>query len=726
MSAEPGATSSALARTRRTRLARAAAVTLLVATITAAIVWLRRTSPPDPLPPGWTALVSTVAGGGSGGPRDGGAPAAGFGEPFDVAVGPDGSIYISDGDGAHRVRRVYLDGRVETLAGGARGFLEGKGAAARFDTPSAITIDARGDLLVADTGNHAIRRVAPDGTVTTLAGDGTAGTEDGRAARFNGPVGIAVAPDGRVIVADTYSDRIRAVGIDGVVSTVAGGAATGFQDGPAAVALFDTPSGVDVAGDGAIYVADTGNGAVRRIGADGQVTTLLRDLEGTPLRPVAVAVGDSGADPEDDRQTGVVPAGLPVTVYVADERGRILAIDPSGAARTLAGSLPGYQDGAGTTARFRRPSGLAALAPAQLLVADSGNALIRSLVAKPLAAWRIPPSPLIRPRFDAETFGLTPLVWPVTPMEGPHEIAGTHGEARGGAGSERFHAGVDVRVDEGTLVHAVRNGTVTSPVATGDFGTLNEWLRIGPITYVHVRAGRTRAGAVVLPDAFSATRDARGEVSRIRVRRGTRISAGDPVGSVNPFNHVHLNVGWPGEEENPLQFRLTHHIDTIAPTIASGGVQLFDEQWQPITPARRRAPLVVSGRVRIVVDAWDQSDGNRPSRRLGLYALGYQVLTADGVPVPDSGAPGNTLVFDRLAVQPDAARIVYAPGSGIPFYGGRRTRFLYVVTNTLRDGVAEEGFWDTTALAPGRYRLRVRASDVSGNETTREVDVQKG
>ena len=92
------------------------------------------------------------------------------------------------------------------------------------------------------------------------------------------------------------------------------------------------------------------------------------------------------------------------------------------------------------------------------------------------------------------------------------------------------------------------------------------------------------------------------------------------------------------------------------------------------------------------------------------------------LPRLDSSARSDRLVFDRLATQPDAARLVYAPGSGIPFYGGRRTRFLYVVTNTFRDGVATEDFWDTTPLAPGRYTVRVHARDIHGNEVNANRD----
>jgi murein DD-endopeptidase MepM/ murein hydrolase activator NlpD len=357
----------------------------------------------------------------------------------------------------------------------------------------------------------------------------------------------------------------------------------------------------------------------------------------------------------------------------------------------------------------------------RLIVADAGNAYLRTVTAVSRSGAELPWSPLASPHFDEEAFARTPLLWPVSPMDGPHEIAGTIGEARGAAGSERFHAGVDVRIDEGTAVRAVREGTVMSPISTGDFGTLNEWLRLGSVSYVHVRAGRERRGDVGAVPGFVGSYDDTGKLTRVRVRRGTHYAAGDVIATVNAFNHVHLNVGWPGEEVNPLRLRLSQYTDRIAPTIAARGVHFFGEDWTP-APRVRGTPPTVSGRVRIVVDAWDQADGNRPNRRLGLYSLGYEVLLPDGRPAPVPEGAADRLVFDRLALQADAARLVYAPGSGIPFYGGRRTRFLYVVTNMFHDGVASEGFWDTTALQPGRYIVRVHARDISGNEVKANRD----
>ncbi len=314
------------------------------------------------------------------------------------------------------------------------------------------------------------------------------------------------------------------------------------------------------------------------------------------------------------------------------------------------------------------------------------------------------------------------MLWPVQPIEGPHEVAGTMGESRGGEGTERLHSGIDVRIDQGTPVVAVREGAVASPFSTGAFGTLNEWLRIGDVSYVHIRAGRDLQAQMLDASRFVPTFDDTGVLTRVRIKRGARFATGEVIGSVNQFNHVHVNVGWAGEELNPLDFRLPYFEDTIAPTITRTGVRLFDEQLQPLTQRVGRRTLV-AGRVQVVVDAWDLSNGNRPGRRLGLYSLGYQVLNPDGTPVPGFEAPRETIRFDRMSHDPDDVRLVFAPGSGIPFYGRRVTRFLYLVTNSFHDGQAEAGFWDTTQLAPGPYVLRVHGADISGNTTVRDLAV---
>jgi hypothetical protein len=419
------------------------------------------------------------------------------------------------------------------------------------------------------------------------------------------------------------------------------------------------------------------------------------------------------------------PIGIAVTadgvVYVTDERGRIVEMRPGVAVRTLVGLTTGFANGAGADARLRGPAGLALAGDGRLIATEPRNAIVRLVAPRSRVELRPPSPPDIHPHFDAGRFAREPLLWPVAPLEGPFEITGTLGEPRGNDGA-RFHAGIDVHAAQGTEVRAIRSGVVRDPIATSGFGGLNEAVRIGPLLYVHLRVGRLRGDDRVDLRRFVPTYDETGRLMDMRVKRGARFDAGETIGSVNAFNHVHVNIGWPGEEHNPLRFRLAQFEDTVRPVIPRGGVRLLRENGE-LLRHRVRGRLVADGRLRIVVDAWDQVNGNEPRRRLGLYRLGYQILDRDGSPAPGFGSPRETIEFDRLAANSDASRLIFQPGSGIPFYGSRRTRFLYVVTNTLRGGVASAGFWDAGTLPPGDYTVRVLAADINGNEAIANRDV---
>ena len=250
------------------------ALLALALVVALAATWLL-TRPAAPEPP-WVGAVSVLAGDGRDGWLDGSADDARFSEPFGLAATPDGRLFVSDAGSSHRIRQIAADGAVTTVAGGGRGFADGRGSEARFATPSGIALAPDGTLVVADTGNHAIRRVTANGVVTTIAGDGISGYVDGPSAqaRFNAPVGVAVDAAGRIIVADTYNDRIRVIDPDGQVRTLAGGGNDGratsptaasddgragspspadsnggaarHRDGPGPDARFDTPCGVAV------------------------------------------------------------------------------------------------------------------------------------------------------------------------------------------------------------------------------------------------------------------------------------------------------------------------------------------------------------------------------------------------------------------------------------------------------------------------------------------------
>src|SRR5438876_4463574 len=178
---------------------------------------------------------------------------------------------------------IYTPYIFTTIAGNAGyGSADGTGSAARFTDPSGLTVDSAGNIYVADTANHAIRKVTPAGVVTTLAGLVTfSGSTDGlgRGARFNSPQGVAVDSRGAIYVADTFNYTIRKITPDGVVTTLAGVAGErGVADGPATLARFGSlyggPGAVAVDAAGNVYVADSGNYTIRKIAAAGIVTTL--------------------------------------------------------------------------------------------------------------------------------------------------------------------------------------------------------------------------------------------------------------------------------------------------------------------------------------------------------------------------------------------------------------------------------------------------------------------
>ncbi len=268
-------------------------------------------------------------------------------------------------------------GLVCRLAGnGEAGFNDGTGEQARFDHPRALIGLPLGDLLVADLGNHAIRKVAPDGTTTTLAGSGQGGHQDGpgEQARFREPAGLALSIDGTVLVADRLNHRIRQIDVSGAVSTLAGSGFIDYQDGPVDQAQFAFPTGLAVSGDGLIFVADTGNHCIRKI-AEGQVTTFAGRCEYP-----GIADGDAAtARFNGPTDLLLLPDGR---LLVSEESShRIRVVDPDGTVSTLAGDgQHGFADGALATARFAKPAGMIPdPVDDSYLVADSGNHRVRAI-----------------------------------------------------------------------------------------------------------------------------------------------------------------------------------------------------------------------------------------------------------------------------------------------------------------------------------------------------------
>ena len=656
----------------------------------AAIVYVVYRRKPLPTPLGWKAHVTTLAGDGSPVIRDG--ARAGFSDPFGVAVAIDGTVYVADAGESNRIRKIAPDGIATTLAGGNEGFSDGAGAAASFSTPSGLALANDGNLFVADTGNNRIRKVTPEGQVSTVAGDGKAGYVDGPAsqAQFNGPIGIAVDTRGNTYVADTYNDRIRMIATDGQVSTIAGAGTPGYADGFRTTALFDTPCGIAVATDGSIIVADTGNDRLRKITLEGSVTTLPVNEELSS--PVGVALSHDNF------------------IYVTElDQSRVVQIAPDGTVRVIA------------SGGFNQPSGIAigprSERPAELYLTDSGNYIVRKLDQTAISTNATDPLP----RLTNETLGQQSLLWPVDPQQSPHEVVATMGEVRGSFDStdsrHHLHSGLDVFGAYGDVVRAVRSEKVTSPLPNWGFDSLNEGLRVGVVSYIHIHVGRDKDGKMFDDSRFIKVNDA-----RVRIRRGTRFRPGEALGTINRMYHVHMNIGPPGGEINPLTLSPIGFSDSVAPIIEKDGIQLFDTAGARFTE-KRAGRLLVSGQVRIVVDAFDRTNMNASRRRLGLYEIGYQVLKTDGTPAPGFERPRISILFNRLPPDRRATKVAYAAESGITVYGSESTRFLYEVTNTVRDGRAAPGVWDTTQLPKGDYVLRIIAADYSGNEAQEGRDV---
>ena len=317
-------------------------------------------------------VVSALAGpAGQTGSTDASGSAARFYWASSVAVDGSGNVYVADMANS-TIRKISPAGAVSTLAGSAlqSGSVDGTGSAARFNSPFSVAVDGSGNVYVGDCLNSTIRKIAPAGVVSTLAGlpEHTGSTDGtGSAARFFNPQGVAVDRSGNVYVADTFNGNIRKITPAGVVSTLA--------DATGSAAYFYHPFGVAADGSGNIYVADTGNNTIRKITAAGVVSTL------------AGSAGQCGSTDGTGAAAGFCnPSGVAVdgsgNIYVADLYNyTIRKITPAGVVSTLAGSpgQTGSTNGTGSAARFYNPQGLAVDGSGNIYIADTDNSTIRKI-----------------------------------------------------------------------------------------------------------------------------------------------------------------------------------------------------------------------------------------------------------------------------------------------------------------------------------------------------------
>jgi len=364
-----------------------------------------------------TGLVSTLFCGLEGGGRVAPASSGDRVFPNGVAVDRLGNVFII-GSG-NMIRKISLSGVVSNLAGTKnRGHVDGAGQEARFAAPNALTVDRAGNVFVADTDNQAVRKVTPEGLVSTLAGRANSGSAPVTSAvspsEFRAPSGLALDHTGNVYVADSGSETIKKITPAGIVSVVAGQVGSaGYRDGAVASALFDGPCAIAADTDDNLFVADSRNKVIRKITPAGLVTTLLISLyedgavaptaRPTFLKhPVGVAVDRTGnlfvTDSFTNSIVKVTPSGLATTlvsnpnlssdgllgpsgaaidssgnIYVTDTRHFVIRkVGPTGVMTTLAGreNVGGCVDGAGDAARFYDPIGIAIDKEGNLFVAD--------------------------------------------------------------------------------------------------------------------------------------------------------------------------------------------------------------------------------------------------------------------------------------------------------------------------------------------------------------------
>ena len=344
--------------------------------------------------------LRAVAGTGESGALDGSRGEATLHLPRRIALAPDGSLLVADQDGSV-IRRIVppasgLEGgtvpladfeplprlpgvRVSILAGSdSQGLVDGPGRSARFTLPAGVALDGSGNVIVADRANHAIRTIAPDGVVTTIAGDGQEGSRDGPCveARFASPTAVAVDMDGAIYVADTGGHRIRRVDPDECsVTTVAGGASSshgegsgGFRDGPAAEAEFSDPSGLVFDDDGSLFIADTRNNLIRRLSADGEVTTVAGPPEQASGRSFNLGTRDGPAAEALFSSPRGIAVGADGNVFFTESNNAIRRLDGSGFVSSAIRTHD-YREG-GALSPFL--PGLAAGADGELYIVDGG------------------------------------------------------------------------------------------------------------------------------------------------------------------------------------------------------------------------------------------------------------------------------------------------------------------------------------------------------------------
>ena len=315
-------------------------------------------------------------------------------QPYAAAVDGSGNIFIADTTNL-RIRKVDTGGIITTVAGnGSLGYSGDGGPAteARLGYVYGIAVDSIGNIFVTDTTNSCIRKIDANGIITTVAGNGLWGYDgdNGPAlqARLKIPRGVAVDSAGNIYIADTYNYRIRKVDANGIITTVAGDGTRGYggDGGPARQGSLRWPMGIAVDHEGNIFIADYGNNRIRKVDRTGIITTVAGNgVEGYS--------GDGGPAIQANLgyPDGVATDSIGNLYIAAGANDRVQKVDTSGVIMTLAGNGESGYSGDETpaaSAKLNSPTGVAADSKGNIFIADSSNNRIRKVVPSSMSALK--------------------------------------------------------------------------------------------------------------------------------------------------------------------------------------------------------------------------------------------------------------------------------------------------------------------------------------------------
>ncbi len=577
--------------------------------------------------------ISTIAGTGTagfGGDGSAGSKAL-LGFPTGVAVDSSGNAYIADSLNL-RIRKLASGGNISTVAGNGNYSYSGdsgQATSAQLNTPQAVAVDSSANLYIADTVNNVVRKVTAGGVISTIAGNGTAGSAgDGSAAigaQLNHPQGIAVDANGGVYISDTQNARVRKI-TNGTINTVAGSGTAGLggDGGAATSAQLNIPAGLAVDGAGNLYIADFSNNRIRKVTSGGTITTLAGNgLAGYTgdggaaanaqlTTPVALATDAGGnvyiADKGNNavrvvNSSGIIstvagnglagysgdggpavsamvgnPTGVAVdasgNLYISDGSVRVRKVYSSGFINTIAGNgTRGYSGdgGVGVFASMNDPAGITLASNGNLYIADSGNSAVRELL---LGGFQI--------KIAAVANAASNLAGPVS----GGEIVALYGTGLGPAGGVQYTPGTNGQVPASLAGITVYFGNYAAPLlyaSANQISAIVPYEVSGSQVQVFVKSNGDLSGtfpvslATAVPALFTADLSGKGQAAAINIQNGayTYNNAAHPL---NVGDYVELFLTGTGQTKPPgVDGQLTpdaNELVAASVTVTIGGKTL--------------------------------------------------------------------------------------------------------------------------------------------------------